>query len=57
MKRMITKYTARFKDGYEIAKTSEEFKNRLDFYNWICRNRLGKGHGEVIEIRATPFPA
>lgn len=37
----MTKYTATFKDGRVIVKTSEEFKNRLDFYNWICINKLG----------------
>ena len=57
MRHLITKYTARWADGYEISKTSEEFKSRLDFYNWICRNALGKGHKGLIEITATPYPA
>ena len=29
----MTKYTARFQDGTEIVKTSEDFKNRIDFAN------------------------
>lgn len=46
----MTMYTALFHDGTEIVKTSYEFKNRLDFYNWICREQLGKIHGELIAI-------
>lgn len=52
----MTKYTARFQDGHEITKTSEDFKNRLDFYNWICQNRLGKGHGGLKEITCSLLP-
>ena len=49
------KYTAIFQDGTELTATEMEFKNRLDFYNWICRNRKGLGHGrlEAIEERLT----
>lgn len=52
----MTKYTARFESGEEITKTSKEFKNRLDFYNWICRNRLGKIYGKLIEITCSILP-
>ena len=51
----MTKYTARFQSGKEIVKTSEDFKNRLDFANWICLNRLGKIYGKLIEITATAY--
>ncbi|MCI6649110.1 MAG: hypothetical protein MSH24_06230 [Lachnospiraceae bacterium] len=52
----MTKYTAIFKNG-EVVKTSEEFASRLDFYNWVCMNRLGKKYGKLIEIRMTIIPA
>lgn len=51
----MTKYTATFKDGHTITKTSKEVKNRLDFYNMICRQRLGKNHGDLISIEARPY--
>lgn len=54
MKKYITKYTATFEHG-EISKTSEEFKNRLDFYNWICKNQLGKKYGKLQEITCRPY--
>ena len=51
MKREFTTiYKAIFKDGTEVTKTDRDFRNRLDFYNWICKNRLGKGHGELLQI-------
>lgn len=52
MKREITiKYIAIFEDGTEITKTGRDgSRNRLDFYNWICRNRLGKKHGKLLQI-------
>lgn len=53
----MTKYTAIFTDGTEIAKTEKEFKNRLAFYNWICTNRLGKKYGRLVEIRCDIIPA
>ena len=47
-----TIYTAEFETGKQITKTSKEgIKNRLDFYNWICNNRIGKEYGKLIEIR------
>ena len=50
----MTKYTARFANGTEIVKTTKDgFKNRLDFYNWICVNRLGKKYGKLVEITCT----
>lgn len=52
----MTKYTAIFKNG-EVVKTSEEFASRLDFYNWVCMNRLGKKYDKLIEIRMTIIPA
>lgn len=39
------KYTAIFADGSTITATDEEFKNRLDFYNWIIRSGLAKKNG------------
>lgn len=48
-------WRARFESGKEIVKTGEDFKNRLDFYNWICKNRLGKVYGKLIEIVAEVF--
>lgn len=53
----MTKYTAIFKDGTAIIKTDAEFKTRLNFYNWICNNRLGKKYGSLIEIRCDIIPA
>ena len=47
----IAVYEAIFADGTIISKTEREgFRNRLDVYNWICRNRLGKKHGELQAI-------
>lgn len=48
------KYTATFQDGTELTATDMEFKNRLDFYNWICRNRKGLGHGKLQKIEERP---
>ena len=48
---ITTVYEAIFADGTEITKTSREgFRNRLDVYNWICQNRLGKKYGNLQEI-------
>ena len=52
----MTKYTATFTSGKQITKTSREFKNRLDFYNWICINRLGKAYGSLVEITCSILP-
>jgi len=57
MERFKTKFTATFKDGYQIAKTTDDFENRAAFYNWICRNALGKGHGGLEEITCSILPA
>lgn len=46
----MTKYIARFQNGEEITKTEKEFKNRLDFANWIAKNQLGKKYGKLLEI-------
>ena len=44
----MTKFTATFTSGKQITKTTADgFKNRIDFYNWICENRLGKTYGKV----------
>ena len=52
----MTKYTARFSGGTEITKTTRDgFRNRLDFYNWICTNRLGKKYGKLLEITCSPL--
>lgn len=51
----MTKYTARFENGKEIVKTTADgFRNRLDFYNWICLNRIGQGWGDLVEITCRP---
>ena len=50
----MTKFTAIFKNG-EVVKTSEDFRNRLDFVNWICDNRLGQKYGKLLEIRCSVF--
>ena len=34
---------------------SSKYDNRIDFYNWICENRLGKTYGRVKEITCSPF--
>lgn len=52
----MTKYTATFRNG-TITKTSNEFKNRLDFYNWICLNQLGKKYGKLLKIDCSVIPA
>ena len=51
----MEKYTATFWDGWRISKTSEEFKNRLDFYNWICKSKIGANHGGLVKIEARPY--
>ena len=51
----MTKYTATFQDGHRIAKTSEEVKNRVDFYNKLCRSEEAKGHGRIVSIEARPY--
>lgn len=51
----MTKYEAKFEDGFILTATSAQFKNRLDFYNYICINRLGKIHGYLEEITAKPY--
>lgn len=52
----MTKYEATFKSGKTITKTSDDFRNRLDFYNWICKNRLGRIYGALISIEARILP-
>lgn len=53
---MKEKMVARFESGKEITMiTSPEMRNRLDFYNWICMNRLGKKYGKVVEITCKPW--
>lgn len=52
----MTIYTATFKTGKQITKTENEFKNRLDFYNWICENRLGKIYGSLVGITCRILP-
>lgn len=52
---IMTKYTATFTSGKQITKTTADgFKNRLDFYNWICENRFGKAYGKLTEITCRP---
>lgn len=53
----MTKYTAIFKNGKEMVFTSEKFKNRLDVFNYICENRLGKKYGKLVEIKCSAYIA
>lgn len=53
----MTKFTAIFKSGKELAFTSEKFRSRLDVYNYICLNRLGKKYGKLVEIRCSAYIA
>lgn len=52
-----TVYTATFKDGYQLTATSNEYSNRLKFYNEICLQQLGRIHGPLQEITCRPRPA
>lgn len=52
----MTIYEAVFSNGTTITKTSKEFKNRLDFYNWICMNRLGLKYGKLLRIDCRFLP-
>ena len=49
----MTKFTAIFKSGKELVFTEEQFKNRVDVYNYICSKRLGKVYGSLVEIRCS----
>ncbi len=52
----MTEYTATFENGKQITKTTADgLRNRLDFYNWICKNRLGKIYGSLKEITCRPY--
>lgn len=52
----MTIYTATFKSGKQIERSEKEFKNRLDFYNWICKNRLGRIYGSLEQITCRLLP-
>ena len=52
-----TVYTARFESGKELTATSKQYKTRLDFYNEICRQALGRKYGNLTEITCRPMPA
>lgn len=52
----MTKYTAIFKSGKELVFTGAEFRSRLDVYNYICLNRLGRSYGSLREIRCSVIP-
>lgn len=52
----MTKYIAVFANGAEIVRTSANgLKNRLDFYNWIIEQGLGKKNGKVVKIICKPY--
>lgn len=57
MTHAFTVYTARFQSGKELTATSKEYKNRLGFYNEICKQKLGRKYGSLIEITCRPMPA
>jgi len=44
-------WTAIFKSGKEITRSTKDFETRNDFYTWICINRLGKIYGSLQEIK------
>ena len=53
----MTKYTVIFRSGKELAfMEGPRFRNRLDVYNYVCFNRLGKKYGPVVEIIASVMP-
>ena len=55
MKEKTKKYIATFENG-EIVKTTEDgIRNRLDLYNYICKNRLGNKYGKLLEITCRPY--
>lgn len=51
-------FEAIFKNGkgLETAVTikQSDINNRLQAYNFIIKNKLGKGRGKLIEIRELP---
>lgn len=48
----MTKFIATLKNGKQIVKTTEDgITSRIEFYNWICVNRLG----EVEKIECRPL--
>ena len=51
-------FEAIFKNGkgLETAVTikQSDINNRLQAYNYIIKNKLGKGRGKLIEIRELP---
>ena len=55
----MSKYIAHFQKAngqrHEITATTLEFKNRLDFYNWICQTKQGEKHGKLIAIEIRPI--
>lgn len=52
----MSKYIVRFEDGTEMVFTTDDgFRNRLDVVSYICKHRLGKWFGKIVEITVTPF--
>lgn len=53
----MTVYEVVFKNGETLSFNSADgFRNRLDVYNYICLNRLGKKYGKVEEITCRVLP-
>ena len=51
---VTTRYTAIFQSGKTMTFIeSPRFRNRLDIYNYICFNRLGKNMGHLLRSEQT----
>lgn len=46
----MLRFTATFKDGTKITKTSKEVISDYDFRNWIIRKKLNLRHGVIVDI-------
>lgn len=47
---MKTTFTVIFLYG-TLVFTNEQFRNRLDVYNYVCRELLTRKYGKLIAIR------
>lgn len=47
---MKTTFTVIFRNG-TLVFTSDQFRNRLDVYNHVCRELLARKYGPLIAIR------
>ena len=51
---MKTLYKATFTSGISVYATSDEYNNRLAFYNYICQEQMGERYGDLVEITCQP---